>query len=60
MRDEMTYADIELMNERKATASFVTVSEDWEGCRGQWHVVKESTGWKLSNPDSNLVEYDVQ
>ncbi|MGM9956913.1 MAG: hypothetical protein ACI35J_13740 [Peribacillus sp.] len=60
MRDEMIYAEIESMNEGKATASFVKVSEDWEGCRGQWHVGKESTAWKFSNHDSNLVESEVQ
>ena len=51
MRDEMIYTEIESMNEEIAAASFVTIFEDWEGCKGQW---------KLSNPDSNLVEPEVQ
>ena len=63
----MLYVEVESMTESKATVSFEMVSEDWKDeetliqtWRGQWHLVKESSGWKLSDPDIELVDTEVQ
>lgn len=67
MSDEVSYVEVESMTESKATVSFEMVSEDWKDeetliqtWRGQWHLVKESSGWKLSDPDIELVDTEVQ
>lgn len=67
MSDEVSYAEVESMTDSKATVSFEMVSEDWKDgetlvqtWRGKWHLVKESSGWKLSDPEIKLVDTDVQ
>lgn len=67
MSDEVTYVEVESMNDNKATVSFEMVSEDLKDgetlvqtWKGKWHLVKESSDWKLSDPEIKLVDKKVQ